>query len=244
MSKIDNVTPLSETDSINFVQSNYSGGALQTTDNGILRVHQNNAAPNIVSSFGHVSVGTPNNRIYTVPLTSAMFGSTSTLDGLTIILTIGGSSNTLTLSKATNAASQAAFITAVNSTFTVTSAANNSNCLVIPTASTLVIGAGTANTILGLTAGTVLGVTMAQLASDVAPLCTPLNNLTSGTSPVPVCREVFSAGGGTLTFSYPSQLAGGFTSTYVLPAGQMVALQAAKIQITASGAPTDLIVRF
>lgn len=163
----------------------------------------------------------------------------STLHAKTIILTIGGVATTLTCAGGTTSASSSALVTAINSTFTITSYLNNSSQIVIPTAATLVVGAGTANTLLGLTAGSITGRSIADMVKDISPTFTPITNGT-----IPVCREVISAGGGTLTFAYPSQIAGGYTSTYILPAGQIVALQAAHIYTTSSGGPTDLIVRF
>jgi hypothetical protein len=103
----------------------------------------------------------------TVALTTgSLYGSGGSLNGETIILTVNGvGPTTLTLSGTGNAANEAALLSAINTTFTglTASAASGTNFLqlidnILGSGGTIVVGAGTANTTLGLTATTYNGV--------------------------------------------------------------------------------------
>lgn len=90
---------------------------------------------------------------------ASLYGGGGTLNGLTLILNDGGGSSTLNLNGATNTASKAAFLAAVavqwpNLTATDAADAVGHNLLLQNlVAATTTVGAGTANTALGLTAG-------------------------------------------------------------------------------------------
>jgi hypothetical protein len=98
----------------------------------------------------------------------ALYGVAATLDGLTLILNVnGGGSTTLTLNGATNTANEAAFLAAIHSTWAALvatdSGAGSGHKLVLTNVpgSTITVGAGTANTALGLTPGTYAGTFLA-----------------------------------------------------------------------------------
>lgn len=100
---------------------------------------------------------------------AALYGAGGTLNGLTIILNINGAgATTLTLNGATNAANQRALVAAIKAQWTalfdcyVGGTASNKLTLA---ATSIVIGAGTANTALGITTGTV-DTTYAALVTD------------------------------------------------------------------------------
>lgn len=96
---------------------------------------------------------------------SSLYGhSGSGLDGETVILTVNGvGPTTLTLSYLTNAASDTAFLAALNTAFPgLTATINGSNFLVLTdnetgTNATITVGSGTANTNLGLTPASTSG---------------------------------------------------------------------------------------
>jgi hypothetical protein len=77
------------------------------------------------------------------------------IDGLTLILTINSVSKTLSFAALGNAQDQATFIATCNSFFTgVTFTVDYFNCLKMsPGTNTLVVGAGTANSLLGFSPG-------------------------------------------------------------------------------------------
>jgi hypothetical protein len=96
--------------------------------------------------------------------TSGLYGGGGTLNSETLIITVNGVANTLTLNGATNAASEAAFLVAVNALWPglVATTAAGTHFLVLTDSSpgstkSITIGAGTANTHLGLTAATTSG---------------------------------------------------------------------------------------
>ena len=152
-------------------------------------------------------------------IVSGDFGGSSTLDGLTLILNVDGAGPlTLTLSKTTNALTQAAFLAAVATQWPKLTATVSSTFLVLTdstvgTAGSIVVGAGTANTILGLTAGTTTGtdtpaahglttgdvVTIAGSTGDTAINGTwPVTVLSPTTFSIPVAGSGAYDGGGTV----------------------------------------------
>lgn len=92
---------------------------------------------------------------------AGLYGGSSSLDTLTLILNVDGQgASTLTLAKATNVATQAAFLAAIKAKtewagVDAKIGGPNGNQLLITAKTSLVVGAGTANTALGLTAATV-----------------------------------------------------------------------------------------
>ena len=92
--------------------------------------------------------------------TSGLYGGSATLDTLTLILTVNGTNHTLLLDKTTNVLNQAALLAAIHvlwGDLTATVGGSGGNKLVLTnaiagSAQTIVVGAGTANTLLGLTA--------------------------------------------------------------------------------------------
>lgn len=95
----------------------------------------------------------------TADITDAdLYGVGGDLDGLTLILNVnGGGATTLTLDVATNAASKAALLAAIAVQWAALTATDVSTHLRLADSSatgSIVVGAGTANTLLGLTAGT------------------------------------------------------------------------------------------
>jgi hypothetical protein len=104
-----------------------------------------------VVSIGQATIGTTN---ITTP---SLYGGSSTLDGLTLILNVNGAGlQTLILSKANNVANETAFLAAILAKWPALNLAiadGSTNNLVLSASTSLVIGAGTANTLLGLTAG-------------------------------------------------------------------------------------------
>jgi hypothetical protein len=93
----------------------------------------------------------------------SLYGVSATLDGKTVIITANGTGpTTLTLNGATTSASEAALLAALASTWPALIFTVVATNLVITnsrtgTAQTFIIGAGTANTALGLTAATTAG---------------------------------------------------------------------------------------
>ena len=88
---------------------------------------------------------------------AGLYGGGGTLHGLTLTLDVNGAGETtLTLDGATNTANQAALLAAIHSQWASLTATVASTLLVLTDAITgsIVVGAGTANTLLGLTAGT------------------------------------------------------------------------------------------
>lgn len=85
------------------------------------------------------------------------------LDGLTLILTVNGTNHTLTFAFGSSCATEAAMLAAIHSewsTLTATAGGSTGKELVLTDSlpgGTIVVGAGTANTLLGLTAGTTIG---------------------------------------------------------------------------------------
>lgn len=97
-------------------------------------------------------------------LTPGTYAGTGGLDGKTLIINPNGEgAQTLTLNGTTNAASDTALLAAINALWSaLTATMNGSQYLVLTdntlgTTSSLVVGAGTANTKLGLTPGTTTG---------------------------------------------------------------------------------------
>lgn len=109
-----------------------------------------------------VVVNGPSARVFgTTDVTNAgLYGGGGTLDGLTLILNVnGGGLQTLSLSGGGNTANEAAFLAAIHtkwSPLTATAGGSGGNKLVMTgtATGTIVVGAGTANTALGLTSGT------------------------------------------------------------------------------------------
>jgi hypothetical protein len=98
------------------------------------------------------------------PLSASMFGAAGTLNGLTLILNVDGAGAlTLNLSGAGNTATQAAFLAAITAEWaTLTATTNSAGALLLSDSSvgaagSIVIGAGTANSVLGLAQGTTTG---------------------------------------------------------------------------------------
>lgn len=98
---------------------------------------------------------------------AGLYGAGGTLNGLTLILNVnGGGALTLTLSGLTNTANSAALLAAIQAQWpgiTATQGGTGGTKLVLTdltlgSSSTIVVGAGTANALLGLTAGTTTGV--------------------------------------------------------------------------------------
>jgi hypothetical protein len=112
------------------------------------------------SSSAAVVTGTANLN------TAALYGGNGgagTLNGLTLILTVNTVAKTLTLNAQTNAFSLAALLQAINVAWPGLAATVNSSGYLVLTdlkkgsVFTIVVGAGTANTLLGLSAGTTAG---------------------------------------------------------------------------------------
>ena len=98
----------------------------------------------------------------TADITDAgLYGVGGDLDTLTLILNVnGGGATTLTLDIATNAASKAALLAAIAvawPTLTATDVSTHLHLADSVATGSIVVGAGTANTLLGLTAGTYAG---------------------------------------------------------------------------------------
>ncbi len=89
-----------------------------------------------------------------------LYGGGGTLHGLTLIISYNGSSTTLTLNGATNTANQSAFLAAIGVAFAGITATISSTHLRLTGAvgSTIVVGAGTSNTALGIGSLTSSGV--------------------------------------------------------------------------------------
>lgn len=104
-----------------------------------------------VESLGEAVIGT------TDVTTAGLYGGSSTLNGLTLILNIDGAgNNTLVLNKSTNVASEKAFLAAIIvkwPTLTVCIADSASKHLTLAALVSISVGSGTANTLLGLVAG-------------------------------------------------------------------------------------------
>jgi hypothetical protein len=137
---------------------------------------------------GSTSLSTPALVIGTADTTQAsLYGTGGSLDGLTIILNVnGGGALTLTLSGSGNAASEAALLAAITVKWSALAAANGGTHgwlvltdSVLGSSSTIVVGSGTANALLGLTPGTTTGAAglepIAQVSTQPAPTLTSVS---------------------------------------------------------------------
>jgi hypothetical protein len=122
----------------------------------------NNAGNDSGGVYDIISLGQAN--IGTVDIsTNSLYGGSSTLDGKTLILNVnGGGLQTLLLNKTTNVATENAFLTAIIAKWPALNlciADRTTNVLVL-SATSLIIGAGTANTYLGLVTGAATNLSM------------------------------------------------------------------------------------
>jgi len=121
-----------------------------------------------VISIGQAVVGTTDISAGT------LYGGSSTLDGLTLILNVDGAGpQTLVLSKATNVATKKAFLAAILAKWPALNlctddAANHH--LALSAVTSIVVGSGTANTLLGLVAGAATNLSIAVDRPVVWPL--------------------------------------------------------------------------
>lgn len=206
-------------------------------------------------------------------------GASSSLLGLTLNITVAGTAVTVTFS-ASNCASQSALLAALNAltsagtpgfgtaSFPTPFTVNNSGAIVGNFGTqTATVGNGTANSVLGLvgpngsiTAAStpINGTSILQLATDIAPDFSPFYEQVTrnglAVDPVPVCRELYSASGGTVIAANPSQVvyaretasAGVWgalpTKTITIPAGSPWNEEIAIL--LPGGSVTDLVVRF
>lgn len=172
--------------------------------------------------------------IGTTDVTAAsLYGVGGGLDGKTLIV----NSITLTCNGATNTANLAAFLAAAITAFTAQNigavavggpVANRLQLSKSGTSSTVVIGAGTANTLLGLTAGTYTQKTIQQYIDGVNvnyvaqnflvynALQNPINGGSSASPNVMIARGVRSITGGAFVMDGPW----GTKQTYTLQAGE------------------------
>lgn len=172
--------------------------------------------------------------IGTADVTSAsLYGVGGALDGKTVIV----NSITFTCNGATNTANLAAFLAAMITAFTAQSigavatggpVANRLQLSKTGASSTVVIGAGTANTLLGLLAGTYSKKTVQQYVNDVNSnyvaqnflvynaLQNPINGGTSDAPNVMIARGIRSLAGGTFVMDGPW----GTKQSYTLQAGE------------------------
>lgn len=142
-----------------------------------------------------------------VDMTSLTYGVAGTIDGESLIFTFDGAASplTVTFSAPANLAAALAQINAVIGSF-ATATVNGSNHLVITdikigTASSIVVGAGTANTNVGLTATSHVGVTSAQAVanggtSGVTPFVQLNNSNLSAAATAAVLTGTVSISGG------------------------------------------------
>lgn len=165
-----------------------------------------------VSSDLVVSVGTPIAvTVGTADITaSSLYGAGGSLNGLTLIV----NSTTVTLSGGSNTANLAALLAAIGAAVSgVTATAAGAGSIYLQLAksgasSTIVIGAGTANTLLGLTAGTYRSKTWAQYTNDLAASYWQRNVFISSlrtpyTNTGAAARGIWTATGGTLYADMP-----------------------------------------
>ena len=125
-----------------------------------------NVTTAMLSDDGVTSLATPAQVVGTTDGTqTALYGATGTLNGLTLILNVNGAGAlTLALSGTGNATSATALLAAITAKWPALAAYSGNVAgflglldAVVGAGSTIVVGAGTANTALGLTPGTYAG---------------------------------------------------------------------------------------
>lgn len=157
---------------------------------------------------GVTSLATPAQVVGTTDITqSGLYGSTGALNGLTLILNVNGAgASTITLSGTGNAASNAALLAAIVAQWPALAAYSGGVGgwlvlidSVLGSSSTITVGAGTANTVLGLTAGTTTGASglapIAQQSTQPAPVITgvsPLSGTVAGGTAVTITGTGFN----------------------------------------------------